>query len=104
MRSIAPISDSPVFTRFSYCRRRDEIGPQEGTDQAATSGQMAALHALLECFGPREIAIGSGFQQLVVFDDCFVQLGHSGLDTLLYLRVSHRSAKSDRIRSEEHTS
>ena len=57
MRSMAPISASPVFTSDSYCRREMKIRTQEGTDQPSARGKLAALHAFMQLFRPGEVAV-----------------------------------------------
>ena len=76
MRSMAPISASPVFTSESYCRREMKFGRRKGQIRRPPAESLALSMRSMQRFGPRKIAVGAAFQQLVVSGDCLVQLGH----------------------------
>ena len=76
MRSMAPISDSPVFTSDSYCLREMKFGRRKGQISLPPAESLPLSMRSMKRFRPREIAIRAGLYQLVVFGDCVVQLGH----------------------------
>jgi len=64
----------------------DEVGPQKGTDQASTLGEMLGLHLLGQGFRPTQILVRVRFDKLLITGDRLVQVIHP--DRLLLL-VSH---------------
>ena len=77
MRSMAAISDSPVFTRESYCRREMKLGRRKGQISRPPADSLPLSIRSCRASAHARSLYGPVSSNLLYFGYCVVQLGHA---------------------------